>query len=91
MSLTCELKNVRSTQDFYTQLARGLQLPAHFGKNLDALFDGLTGDVKGPATVFWHESIAARNEMGEEHFEEIIGALYEAAGERDDLQIWLGL
>ena len=91
MSLTCELKAVRSTKDFYQQLAKGLKLPATFGHNLDALFDALTGSIEGPATIFWHSSIAARNEMGDEAFENIIGTLYEVSGDNPDLQIWLGL
>ena len=31
-------------------LARELRLPAHYGRNLDALWDCLMRDVKGPAT-----------------------------------------
>jgi len=32
-------------------LERGLALPAHYGRNLDALWDCLTRDVKGPLTI----------------------------------------
>lgn len=32
-------------------LARDLRLPAQYGRNLDALWDCLTRDVKGPLTI----------------------------------------
>jgi ribonuclease inhibitor len=35
----------------YDALAAGLALPAHFGRNLDALHDALTGDVAGPFEI----------------------------------------
>jgi ribonuclease inhibitor len=35
----------------YDILARALGLPAHFGRNLDALYDTLTGDLPGPFEI----------------------------------------
>ncbi|MCW5772027.1 MAG: barstar family protein [Rhodospirillaceae bacterium] len=35
----------------YDLLAKGLALPAHFGRNLDALHDALTGDLAGPFEI----------------------------------------
>ncbi|RMZ59411.1 barnase inhibitor [Chryseobacterium nematophagum] len=34
--------------DFYTQLKEKISLPDHFGDNLDALYDIITGDVEMP-------------------------------------------
>jgi RNAse (barnase) inhibitor barstar len=34
-------KIISTMADFYTQIAKQLHLPSHFGKNLDALFDCL--------------------------------------------------
>ena len=35
----------------YDVLVRALRFPAHFGRNLDALYDTLTGDVPGPFEI----------------------------------------
>jgi len=41
----------RSIEEVYDILVRDLALPAHFGRNLDALHDALTGDVEGPFEI----------------------------------------
>lgn len=35
-------------EDFYAQLKEKLELPAHFGDNLDALSDVISGELKMP-------------------------------------------
>lgn len=35
-------------EDFYAQLKDKVQLPAHFGDNLDALSDVISGEIKLP-------------------------------------------
>ena len=35
-------------EDFYAQLKEKLTLPEHFGDNLDALFDVITGELEMP-------------------------------------------
>jgi len=40
-----------SLEAVYDILARDLGLPTHFGRNLDALYDTLTGDVPGPIEI----------------------------------------
>ena len=42
---------VKTIDAVYDILARELGLPAHFGRNLDALYDALTGDVEGPFEI----------------------------------------
>ena len=39
----------------YMDLARQLDLPDHFGANLDALWDALTRNVPGPVEIVWPE------------------------------------
>ena len=34
-------KNMRTREDAHTEIARALDLPAHYGRNLDALWDEL--------------------------------------------------
>jgi hypothetical protein len=39
---------IHSLDDLYDQISTRLSLPAHFGRNLDALWDVLSTDVEGP-------------------------------------------
>ncbi|WP_346236604.1 barstar family protein [Niabella insulamsoli] len=46
-----DFERIGTMDDFYAMAKTSLQLPAHFGKNLDALWDCITGDMPLPATV----------------------------------------
>ena len=81
MSLTrCVLTDVRSMDDVYQQMAQQLPLPAHFGKNLDALWDALSTDLPGPLEIVWH-----RPQTLGAHTNDLIELLREAEQSRDDL------
>ncbi|MDQ5888444.1 MAG: hypothetical protein RL210_2280 [Pseudomonadota bacterium] len=76
----CVLTDVRSMDDVYRQLAEQLPLPAHFGNNLDALWDALSTDLPGPLEIVWHRphTLGARAE-------DLLELLREAEQSRDDL------
>lgn len=38
-------------EDFYTQLKEKIDLPEHFGDNLDALYDVISGEVELPLHI----------------------------------------
>ena len=38
-------------EDFYAQLKEKIDLPEHFGDNLDALYDVISGDVELPLHI----------------------------------------
>jgi ribonuclease inhibitor len=86
----CDLTRIDSLNTFYNQISSGLKLPAHFGRNLDALEDALN-DAPGPVELFWHDAIAARNDMGEDAFESLTAVLHAVASNRDDFKVWIGL
>ncbi len=79
---------VRSLEDFYDELSRNLPLPGHFGRNLDALWDSLTGDVKGPFEIIWKHSGLSRKRMGK-GYDAIIVLLHDLEAERDDFRLFL--
>ena len=54
----------RSIARVYSILARDLALPAHFGRNLDALWDCLTGDVAGPFAIVVEDAKALEAALG---------------------------
>lgn len=59
---TALLAPVASTHDFYTEVIVALRLPGYFGRNLDALWDGLT-DLDTPTALVladWRRFAAAR-------------------------------
>ena len=73
----------------YAELARQLGLPGHFGANLDALWDALTGDVEGPIEIVWPDFPEACRSLGAAA-DRIRATLEEAAAERRDLRVVIG-
>lgn len=48
MEVYIDFLEIGDYEDFYTQLKEKLTLPEHFGDNLDALFDVITGELEMP-------------------------------------------
>jgi ribonuclease inhibitor len=79
---------VTSMDGFYDELARKLPLPAHFGRNLDALWDVLTVDLEGPLEIIWQRADLSKKSLGREFT--VIAALFaEVSEERDDFSFQL--
>jgi ribonuclease inhibitor len=55
---------VKSIDAVYDILARELGLPIHFGRNLDALYDALAGDVDGPFEIVIADAKALQAALG---------------------------
>ncbi len=68
------------------KLKRDLRLPAHFGRNLDALHDSLTTDVPGPVTIRWRATPATKRALDDD-YDEILRTLEGAAAVRADLML----
>ncbi|MBM3538720.1 MAG: barnase inhibitor [Alphaproteobacteria bacterium] len=72
----------------YNTLQRELGLPAHFGRNLDALWDALTGDVAGPLEIVWRDHAWARPKLGS-YYDRLIKLLRDLESERADFKLIL--
>jgi ribonuclease inhibitor len=48
MKIYIDFLEIGDYEDFYAQLKEKLTLPEHFGDNLDALFDVITGELEMP-------------------------------------------
>ena len=48
MKIYIDFLEIGDYEDFYAQLKEKLTLPEHFGDNLDALFDIITGELEMP-------------------------------------------
>ncbi len=79
-------KTIQSLDEFYSEIARKLHLPDHFGRNLDALWDVLTTDVKGPVELVWEDSEASKKPMGKD-FEKAAALLRDVEKEREDFKV----
>lgn len=77
---------IRSLSDFYEEISGRLSLPAHFGRNLDALWDVLSTDVEGPVEIVWQSARLSRQAMGED-FEKVMKVLKEVEAEREDFKV----
>ncbi|WP_245944731.1 barstar family protein [Crenobacter cavernae] len=86
---TCLIEKVDTLNELYDALIAQLDLPAHFGRNLDALFDCLSADVEGPFTIEWRNTDAARTALGATVYAKVIDLLREVADERDDVTLRL--
>lgn len=70
-----DFERIGSIQDFYTLASDAFNLSDHFGENLDALWDVLTGDIALPTRVQF-----TNMSMGQlERFDKLISLFEEAA------------
>lgn len=67
-------------EDFYTQLKEKIDLPEHFGDNLDALYDVISGDVELPLHIEFVNMSVEQLDI----FEEIIGVLEDLDDDMED-------
>ena len=63
-----------------------LELPDYYGKNLDALWDCLTGWVDLPLTVEWHGFHEARSRIGD-YADRALETFRQAQNELDDFSV----
>jgi ribonuclease inhibitor len=86
---TVTLDASHDTMDaIYSALQDQLDLPRHFGRNLDALYDVLTGDVAGPVEIVWKEHAWARPKLGAD-YDRLLTTLRDVENEREDFHLIL--
>lgn len=83
----CELRHISSLQQFYDEISRQLRLPAHFGRNLDALYDSLSTDIAGPFEIVWRDTEQARQMLGADLYATLLEILQSVAEERGDVTL----
>lgn len=75
-----DFANLGDYEDFYTQLKEKLPLPEHFGDNLDALYDIITGDLEMPLEIEFVNMTVDQLET----FEDLLTTLEDAEDEMED-------
>lgn len=83
---TLDGNKIKSLADFYDRISSLMKLPAHFGRNLDALWDVLAADMEGPFEINWLHADNSRKLMGKD-FDRVVKLLHELEEERDDFQL----
>lgn len=73
-------ERIGSIEDFYKIAKAALNLPEHFGNNLDALWDSLTADIELPLQVQFTNMTLSQLEQ----FDNLITLFEDAATETDD-------
>ncbi len=78
--------SLHSLNDLYDQLSQQLALPAHFGGNLDALWDCLSTDVEGWFEIIWKNADDSRRTMAQD-YERVLKVFQELEKERRDFRL----
>ena len=79
-TIKLDFTEIADQEDFYAALKENLSLPEHFGDNLDALFDYITGAAEMPLQIeFYYMSVDQLEE-----FEDLINTLEDAEEELED-------
>ena len=80
MEIYIDFTDIGDYEDFYTQLKEKLVLPEHFGDNLDALYDVITGNLEMPLHIEFVNMTVEQLEI----FEDLLTTLEDAEEELDD-------
>ena len=80
MEVYIDFLEIGDYEDFYAQLKEKLTLPEHFGDNLDALFDVITGELEMPLHLEFVDMSVEQLEI----FEDLLTTLEDAEDEVED-------
>jgi ribonuclease inhibitor len=77
---------IGSLDDLYDRMSVLIDLPEHFGRNLDALWDVLSTDVEGPFEIIWKHADNSKKLMGRD-FDRVVKLFQDLEKERDDFKL----
>lgn len=72
-------KEIKSQDHLHTILAKQLNFPSHYGKNLDALYDTLSSDFSGQTIIKIKSIGILKSKLGQEYIEALIQAIQDAS------------
>lgn len=75
-----DFTDIGDYEDFYAQLKEKITLPEHFGDNLDALSDVITGELEMPLHIEFVNMTVDQLEI----FEDLLTTLEDAEDEMED-------
>lgn len=77
---------IHSLDDLYDRISNLIDLPEHFGRNLDALWDVLSTGVEGHFEIIWRHADNSKKFMGKD-FDRAVKLFEELEKERDDFKL----
>lgn len=81
MEVVLDGSKIQTALDFHLQIAKLLDFPVYYGRNVHALWDVMTSDVERPLLLIWKDSAHSRQALGEQ-FDQIVAVL-ERVQQRD--------
>jgi Barstar, RNAse (barnase) inhibitor len=75
-----DFTDIGDYEDFYAQLKEKITLPEHFGDNLDALYDVITGELEMPLHIEFVNMSVDQLEI----FEDLLTTLEDAEEEMEE-------
>ena len=81
MEIYIDFLEIGDYEDFYAQLKEKSTLPEHFGDNLDALFDVITGELEMPLHLEFVNMSVEQLEI----FEDLFTTFEDAEDEVEDI------
>jgi ribonuclease inhibitor len=73
-------------EQIHAELARLLDFPGHYGRNLDGLYDCLSGEIALPMKIIWKDYRRTRAKLGEDAAR-FLAVLEDFAREEPDFKI----
>jgi ribonuclease inhibitor len=84
MRLVIDGEKIFTEEDFHDEIVRGLELPTWYGRNLDALWDVLTGMMDRPIELVWLNSQISQQRLS--RYDAIISLLKDVEKRDKDMQ-----
>lgn len=81
-------RSLHDRETLHLVLQDKLQLDEHYGHNLDALWDALTGEVHLPLTIRWLHYESCKNVLGD-YADQVVEVMQEAQQEVDGFTLEL--
>ena len=78
MRYEIDFSGVETSREMHAAIQEGLKLPEYYGKNLDALWDCLTGDLETPCEIYI-KGMGRKNEMMNALLEAVLEMMERAA------------
>ena len=78
-------KEVKSQDHLHSLLAKQLNFPNHYGKNLDSLYDVLSTDYGGQTVIKIKSLSILRSKLGAEYTDALIAAIRDASDDNPKL------
>ncbi len=81
-----DTSNVKNMDQLHAELAVLLGFPEHYGRNLDALYDCLSGEIELPVKIIWKTYTSTHSKLGE-NAALFLDVMEDFAQEEPDFQI----